>query len=177
MKVFIGVDVGGTNTDAVVLYNRRIVAKCKQPTTVDVTLGVKNALSTVLNQLYQNLSHENVFISRVNIGTTHFLNAVLQRQNLVPVAVIRLCGPVSRAVPPFSDFPTDLKDVLLGGYYFIDGGYEFDGKEIRSVRREEVLHVISQLKQAGMCGTVAGGIKIISLYLVIWLLTCHNVFS
>ena len=149
MKVCIGIDVGGTNTDAVVLYHRHIVAKCKHPTTLDVTLGVQTALSTVLGQLSANFPDRNVLVGRVNIGTTHFLNAVLQRKDLAPVAVIRLCGPASRALPPFCDFPSDLKEVLCAGYYFVDGGYEFDGEEIKSVRREEVLHVISQLKREG----------------------------
>ena len=48
---------------------------------------------------------------QVNIGTTHFVNAAIQRQNLTPVAVLRLCGTASWALEPCIDFPDDLKEV------------------------------------------------------------------
>ncbi|MEU8245920.1 hydantoinase/oxoprolinase family protein [Nonomuraea sp. NPDC048916] len=48
----IGIDVGGTNTDAVVLdASDRVVAKAKRPTTPDVTEGLRAALDAVLAQL------------------------------------------------------------------------------------------------------------------------------
>jgi N-methylhydantoinase A/oxoprolinase/acetone carboxylase beta subunit len=59
---------------------------------------------------------------QVNIGTTHFVNAVVQQKHLSRVSVIRLCGPASRAVLPFSDFPPTLKDVIFGSSHFVNGG-------------------------------------------------------
>ncbi len=50
-------------------------------------------------------------VLRVHIGTTHFVNAVVQKRQLSPVAVLRLCGPTTASVPTYSDFPTDLKEV------------------------------------------------------------------
>ncbi|MEV0595008.1 hydantoinase/oxoprolinase family protein [Nonomuraea cavernae] len=48
----IGIDVGGTNTDAVILDAAdRVVAKAKRPTTPDVTEGLRAALDAVLAQL------------------------------------------------------------------------------------------------------------------------------
>ena len=35
----IGIDVGGTNTDAVLMRDRDVLASTKQPTTADVTTG------------------------------------------------------------------------------------------------------------------------------------------
>jgi N-methylhydantoinase A/oxoprolinase/acetone carboxylase beta subunit len=150
IKVCIGIDVGGTNTDAVALYDRKVVAKSKKPTTSWITTGVQNALRSVLRQLTENFKDRNVRVCRVNIGTTHFLNAVLQRKNLAAVTVVRLCGPASRALPPFCDFPEDLRAVVCSGYYFIDGGYEFNGQEIEAINRDEVLQIIKQMKQKGM---------------------------
>ena len=45
----LGIDVGGTNTDAVVLdrYDR-VLAKAKLPTTPDVTGGIEDAVDAVL---------------------------------------------------------------------------------------------------------------------------------
>ena len=48
MTLRIGIDVGGTNTDAVVLDGRRVVAATKSPTTEDVTIGILSALNQVL---------------------------------------------------------------------------------------------------------------------------------
>ena len=47
----IGVDVGGTNTDAVALAGRRVLAAAKTATTHDVTTGVRRAVRAVLDQL------------------------------------------------------------------------------------------------------------------------------
>ena len=50
----IGIDVGGTNTDAVVLdVENRLLAKFKTPTTPDLTSGIATALEAVLGQIDQ----------------------------------------------------------------------------------------------------------------------------
>ena len=36
----IGIDVGGTHTDAVLLEDRRVLAEVKSPTTPEVTSGI-----------------------------------------------------------------------------------------------------------------------------------------
>jgi len=45
----IGVDVGGTNTDAVLMDGNRVLADTKSPTTPDVSGGIINAIRTILN--------------------------------------------------------------------------------------------------------------------------------
>ena len=44
----IGIDVGGTNTDAVIMLGREVRAAFKSPTTQDVGSGIANALTEVL---------------------------------------------------------------------------------------------------------------------------------
>jgi N-methylhydantoinase A/oxoprolinase/acetone carboxylase beta subunit len=44
----IGIDVGGTNTDAVLIENGQVVGAVKAPTTSDVTGGILDALSRLL---------------------------------------------------------------------------------------------------------------------------------
>ena len=39
----IGIDVGGTNTDAALLDNNRVIASAKAPTSKDVITGVVNS--------------------------------------------------------------------------------------------------------------------------------------
>ena len=48
-RLRIGIDVGGTNTDAVLLdQHDRLLAKVKHPTTPDVTTGILSALKLAL---------------------------------------------------------------------------------------------------------------------------------
>ena len=44
----IGIDVGGTNTDAVIMDGANVIAGVKSATTADVMTGVVNALKDVL---------------------------------------------------------------------------------------------------------------------------------
>jgi N-methylhydantoinase A/oxoprolinase/acetone carboxylase beta subunit len=95
----IGIDVGGTNTDAVLLEDGRVVHAVKTPTTEDVTGGIETALGLLTR-------HPEVSRGRTDgvvIGTTHFVNAVIQRRNLAEVAAIRIGLPASASVPPFCD--------------------------------------------------------------------------
>ena len=46
----IGIDVGGTNTDAVIMRGREVLAAVKTPTTADVGSGIQTALIDVLRQ-------------------------------------------------------------------------------------------------------------------------------
>ena len=47
--VHVGVDVGGTNTDAVVLRADSVIGWAKHVTTADVTTGVGQAVRAALN--------------------------------------------------------------------------------------------------------------------------------
>ena len=122
----IGVDVGGTNTDAVLLDDAlQVLAKAKTPTTEDIDEGLATAIRMVLSD--SGVAPE--AISRVMLGTTHATNAVLQRRDLASVAVIRIGGPATRSVPPLSTWPADLRAVVSAGEIIVDGGFEFDGRE------------------------------------------------
>src|SRR6266481_7154220 len=44
MSTRIGIDVGGTNTDAVLMDGERVLGEVKTPTTADVTSGIVTAL-------------------------------------------------------------------------------------------------------------------------------------
>src|SRR5215472_9861323 len=96
----IGIDVGGTNTDAVLLEDGRVVHAVKSPTTPDVTAGILAALH--LLAAHPRVAHD--AIDGVVIGTTHFVNATVQRRDLAPVAAIRIGLPASASLPPFCDW-------------------------------------------------------------------------
>ena len=73
--MFIGVDVGGTNTDAVLMDGANMVGAAKLPTTADVTSGIIDALTELLAQLPCGKR-----VDAVMVGTTHFTNALLEQR-------------------------------------------------------------------------------------------------
>ena len=69
-------------------------------------------------------------IRGVMIGTTHFTNAVVQRRHLSPVAAVRLGLPATACVPPLTDWPEDLRELVGQATYMLPGGHEVDGRPI-----------------------------------------------
>src|SRR6266576_5748912 len=126
MSTRIGIDVGGTNTDAVLMDERRVLAEVKTPTTADVTSGIVAALRALISDSGVEASE----VQGVMIGTTHFTNAVVETKRLMPTACIRLGLPATQALPPMVDWPERLKQVLGDHTYLCHGGHEFDGREI-----------------------------------------------
>jgi len=150
MWLCVGVDVGGTNTDAVILRKKEVLCSAKVPTTGDVTSGVTEAIRSALQQLPQEYQPNPAqYVARVNIGTTHFVNAVVQRRGLTKVAVLRLCGPATVSVPPLCDFPADLRNVIGGMHYFLNGGFQYDCSCITDIDEEEVKRVAEEVHKAG----------------------------
>lgn len=122
----IGIDVGGTNTDAVLLNGSTILRSIKTPTTADVTTGVKNALAHVLGGAEGALPD----VRAVMVGTTHFTNAVIERRGLSRVAILRIGLPAASSILPLADWPEDLRDAVAGPIFLLEGGHEFDGRPI-----------------------------------------------
>ena len=100
----IGIDVGGTNTDAVLLEDDQVARAVKTPTTRDVTSGIVTALQRLMAEGAPERPGGPP-IDAVMIGTTHFTNAVVQRRDLTPVAAVRIGLPASASLPPFVDWP------------------------------------------------------------------------
>jgi N-methylhydantoinase A/oxoprolinase/acetone carboxylase beta subunit len=123
----LGIDVGGTNTDAVILDREdRLQAKAKAPTTADVSSGIEAAVDAVLAAG----DIERSRISHAMLGTTHATNAVLERRRLHRVAVVRIGAPATLSVRPLLTWPDELRSVVSGGETIVRGGIELDGREI-----------------------------------------------
>jgi N-methylhydantoinase A/oxoprolinase/acetone carboxylase beta subunit len=142
----IGVDVGGTNTDAVIMSGREVLAAHKTHTTADVGSGVQAALAEVLR--LAGVSPDR--ISAVMIGTTHFTNAFVQARSLARVGVIRLAAPATTSLPPFVDWPATLRETVEERSTIVRGGYNYDGSEIAPADPREIRHAVEAMKQAGI---------------------------
>ena len=151
--MFIGVDVGGTNTDAVLMDGAQLVGAAKAPTTADVTSGIVAAIAELLAQ-----NPRGVQVDAVMVGTTHFTNALLERRNLSPTAVVRLALPATQLLPPLVDWPAELKDAIGGSIYMVRGGHEFDGREISPLDRDELRNAVWDMQAKDVRAVALSGV-------------------
>jgi len=146
----LGIDVGGTNTDAVILdRSDHVLAKAKVPTTPDVTGGIVAALDAVI-------ATDGIDAARIThamLGTTHATNAVLERRRLHRVAVIRIGAPATLGVRPMFEWPADLTAVVSAGATVVPGGIEFDGRDLSPFDGDAVARFLATV--AGRCDGVA----------------------
>ena len=149
----IGIDVGGTNTDAVLLEGAKLVAQAKRPTTADVTSGIFDSLKAVLDSGPPGAS-----IEAVMLGTTHFTNALLEHKSLSPTATLRLCLPATTLLPPLIDWPDELKEAIGGHTYMVRGGHEFDGREISETDPEEIRRAARDMLDKGVRAVAVSGV-------------------
>ena len=142
----IGVDVGGTNTDAVVMQGDKILSGVKSQTTEDVMTGVVDAVEKALEEA----GADKAKVTAVMVGTTHFTNAVVERKHLARIAAVRLCLPAAQCLPPMVDWPDDIRKTVGNQYWMAKGGYEFDGREISSLDLDELDGIAAEIAKAGI---------------------------
>ncbi|RYC62997.1 hypothetical protein CHU98_g3227 [Xylaria longipes] len=159
----IGVDVGGTNTDGVIIDpseasspNKGIIAWHKAPTTPNPSIGINDAITT----MFESAGVDPDRVASVTIGTTHFVNAVVERDptRLSRVAVVRLCGPFSQHAPPCVDWPYEMRELILGYYALLEGGLEVDGHLISDIDEAEIKKECAIIREKGIRSVVVNGI-------------------
>lgn len=143
----IGIDVGGTNTDAVLILRSsgpdalNVVKASKYITSDDVVSGIVGAVEQLFEEKDVKDRVVNVFV-----GTTQFVNAIVQRSSLlVKVDVVRISGMATTTIPPFFAMPDVFRKRVQGRYSYVDGGYDHEGKEYYPFRKD----VLRQLHFTG----------------------------
>jgi N-methylhydantoinase A/oxoprolinase/acetone carboxylase beta subunit len=151
----LGIDVGGTNTDAVIMDGAdRVIAKAKVPGTPDITGGITAAIDTVLRAPEADPRR----ISHVMLGTTHATNAVLERRKLRRIAVIRIGGPATHSIRPMFGWPPDLTQAISAGAIIVDGGIEFDGRDLAQLDTDAIARFLGEV------ASTADGVAITSVF-------------
>lgn len=131
----VGIDVGGTNTDAVILSDSdEPIASTKTCTSIDITEGILTAFDEVLDR--SEISTQQ--IDQVMLGTTHCTNAIAERKGLAEVGVIRIGAPATESIPPLSEWPDELSNAIGNNTKIVEGGYEFNGEEINSLNEANI---------------------------------------
>ncbi len=142
----LGIDVGGTNTDAVLIDDElRVVASVKTHTTENIYDGIEKAIRDVLAQTDIDRSE----IRQAMLGTTQCTNAIVERKNLAPIGIMRIGAPASLGIPPMVDWEEDLRRIARKTVT-IRGGFEYDGKVLAEFDREAAAAFFEELKQDGI---------------------------
>jgi N-methylhydantoinase A/oxoprolinase/acetone carboxylase beta subunit len=149
----IGIDVGGTNTDAVVVDGSdSVVVSAKEPTSSDVTSGIVAALRSVLDAP----GVDGRRVGHIMLGTTHATNAVLERRQLRRVAAIRVAGPATRAIPPLAEWPADLVQAVSAGSMIVDGGAEITGAASGPIDRDAIKRFLGTVGERAEAVAITG---------------------
>ncbi|MBO8137591.1 MAG: hydantoinase/oxoprolinase family protein [Desulfotomaculum sp.] len=130
--MYIGIDVGGTCTDAVMLSNGKVHSTAKISNTPNDLLS---SLLQALDAVMQGVSADEV--ERVVLSTTMITNLIVERK-YDPVGVIIMPGPGRK-----------LQQYCNADVHIISGAIDYRGREIIPVNENEVLEVIKKLERRG----------------------------
>lgn len=133
MKMLIGIDVGGTTTDAVVVDGNRVVKTAYVPTDHDNLL---NCMLMALDELVQGIDAKK--IERVVISTTLITNMIAEGKT-DPVALVLIPGP-----------GTNPKDYALGESIILNGAIDFRGKEIDPLQESQIREAATRIRASGL---------------------------
>jgi N-methylhydantoinase A/oxoprolinase/acetone carboxylase beta subunit len=140
----LGIDVGGTNTDAVILdEDDRLLAKGKTPDTDDVITGIER----VVSQVVRDAGVEPGEITHAMLGTTQVTNAIIERRGLARVGILRLGAPATKAIRPLAAWPQDLRAGVEGPAEILPGGVEYDGRPISAFDEAAVRRAVREMKE------------------------------
>lgn len=131
--MLIGIDVGGTTTDAVIVDGSKVVKTAYVPTDHDNLL---KCLLGALDELVQGIDTGK--IERVVLSTTLITNMIAEGK-IDPVALVLIPGP-----------GTNPKDYALGKSIILDGAIDFRGKEIDRLKESQIKEAASQIRAQGL---------------------------
>lgn len=126
-----GIDVGGTNTDAVRIEGGRVTAWKKIPTTpANLLQSIRTALSEVLKRT------ANQQVERITLSTTLNTNAIIENRT-EPVGVLVSAGP---GIHP--------RNYRMDDYYeMIAGSIDHRGNEVKSLNEDQLEFAIDGFKR------------------------------
>jgi N-methylhydantoinase A/oxoprolinase/acetone carboxylase beta subunit len=151
--LWLGLDTGGTFTDAVLLADgRRVVASTKALTTPwDLAIGIGQAIRAVLASLPAGARRED--ISLVSVSTTLATNAVVEHR----------FSPVCSLLIGFDDAMVErsgLKRHGAGALVRIGGGHTATGEESSPLDEEAVMRAVREHEDRVEAFAVAGNFSV-----------------
>lgn len=138
--MIIGLDVGGTNIDAVIIKNREIISKVKKPHKKHSLL---ESILEVIDELLK--GYDKSQIKRINLSTTVTTNALIKEET-EKVGMIIQSGP-----------GLNIESLACGDELsFIEGSIDHRGRVVKDLILEEIRNTIEDFKDKGIetCGLV-----------------------
>ena len=132
--MIIGLDVGGTHTDVVLIGDMGLEKQVKVPTDSN---DLFNSVLTGINTITADINPKK--ISRIVLSTTLTTNAIVQKK-IPPVGMIVTSGP---GLDP-EHFRTN------SNYYTVSGSIDHRGREITPIDPQEIEQVADALKIEGI---------------------------
>lgn len=132
--MLIGLDVGGTNIDAVIIKDRQIIGKVKSPL---YDQDLLDAVLTTLDKLL--LGHDKTKIKRVNLSTTVSTNAIV-KNDVSSVGMLIQSGP---GLPVARLACGDENKFLIGSI-------DHRGRIVEDIDIQEVNEAVELFKDTGM---------------------------
>lgn len=129
----IGIDVGGTFTDGVLLKDKQVINYTKVPTRKDLTVSVNEAIASLITGI------DPKKIERVVLSTTLITNLLAQGKD-EPVGLILMPGPGVN--------PDTLR--ITGRKIIVKGAVDYRGRLIEEIDRQEILDAADSLVACGI---------------------------
>ena len=131
--MLIGIDVGGTTTDAVIVEGSKVVKTAYVPTDHD---NLSNCLLAALDELVRGVDTRK--IERVVLSTTLITNMIAEGKT-DPVALLLIPGP-----------GTNPRDYSLGESIILDGAIDFRGTEIDRLKEPQIKEAAAKIRAQGV---------------------------
>lgn len=130
--MFVGIDVGGTYTDAVLLENDQVLATAKVPTREILINSLTEALDTIVKE------EDKKKVKRIVFSTTIITNLIAERK-YEAVDLLIIPGPGLS-----HDFYKNMPYA-----HIISGAIDYRGREIISLNEQEIETVLREIALKG----------------------------
>src|SRR4051794_36703435 len=180
-ELWLGADAGDTNVDAVVMDTHgHLVGKAKVALTADVHSGMENALKRVgghphvdrtrgprataghrgrnpaINGVVEHPAVDRARVTRATPGPASAFEAIANPTALTRVAVVRIGGPLTLAVPPLTTWPVDLRAAVSAGERVVGGGADYDGRAAAPLDEDGLARFLATVGPSAEAVAIAG---------------------
>lgn len=132
--MIVGLDMGGTHIDGVVIKDKRIVKRVKNPTDRE---DLFDSIWSSLKELLEGLDKDE--IRRINLSTTVSTNAIVEDKT-------SKVGMVVQSGPGVNNDFSDCK----GGIHLISGYVDHRGETVEELDMDQVREVVKSFKDSGI---------------------------
>lgn len=131
--LYIGIDVGGTNVDGVIISNKKLIKKSKVLIKDDLSSSIKEMLVNLFDQVDLNL------VKNLNLSTTIATNYITTNKS-------RPIGLIVQNGPGLSNEMLAVDDNTI----FIDGYIDHRGIVVKEINETEILEAVKLFKSRGI---------------------------